>query len=73
MALVGEGKAEGEVCIMRSPGIKASPISLLSMGGVCGRSLTAGKIIFTGRQTYAPSIKYYDSVGDIHKFLLTDR
>ena len=29
----------------------ASPISLLSMGGVCGRSLTAGKILFTGRQT----------------------
>ena len=34
-----------------SPGIAASPISLLSMGGVCGRSLTAGKIRFTGRQT----------------------
>ena len=34
-----------------SPGIAASPISLLSMGGVCGRSLTAGKILFTGRQT----------------------
>ena len=33
------------------PGIAASPISLLSMGGVCGRSLTAGKILFTGRQT----------------------
>ena len=29
----------------------AFPISLLSMGGVCGRSLTAGKILFTGRQT----------------------
>ena len=40
-----------EVCILRSPGIAASPISLLSMGGVCGRSLTAGKILFTGRQT----------------------
>ena len=46
----GEG-GEGEVCILRSPGITASPISLLSMGGVCGRSLTAGKILFTGRQT----------------------
>ena len=34
-----------------SPGIAASPIPLLSMGGVCGRSLTAGKILFTGRQT----------------------
>ena len=32
-------------------GIAASPISRLSMGGVCGRSLTAGKILFTGRQT----------------------
>ena len=42
---------EGEVCILRSPGIGASPISLLSMGGVCGRRLTAGKILFTGRQT----------------------
>ena len=28
----------------------ASPISLLYMGGVCGRSLTPGKILFTGRQ-----------------------
>ena len=36
MALVG---AEEEVCILRSPGIAPSPISLLSMGGVCGRSL----------------------------------
>ena len=42
--------ADGEVCILRSPGIAASPISLLSMGGVCGRSLTDGKILFTGRQ-----------------------
>ena len=50
MALVGGG-AEGGVCILRSLGIAASPISLLSMGGVCGRSLTAGKILFTGRQT----------------------
>ena len=45
------GLAEEEVCILRSPGIAASPISLLAMGGVCGRSLTAGKILFTGRQT----------------------
>ena len=37
----GEG-AEGEVCILRSPGIAASSISLLYMGRVCGRSLTAG-------------------------------
>ena len=36
---------------MYSPGIAASPISVLSIGGVCGRSLTAGKILFTGRQT----------------------
>ena len=47
----GGGGAEGEVCILRSPGFAAFPISLLSMGGVCGRSLTAGKILFTGRQT----------------------
>ena len=47
----GGRRAEGEVCILRSPGIAASPISLLSMGGVCGRSLAAGKILFTGRQT----------------------
>ena len=45
------GGAEGEVCNLRSPGIAASPISLMSMGGVCGRSLTAGKILYTGRQT----------------------
>ena len=51
LALVGGGGAEGEVCVLRSPGIAASPISLLSMGGVCGRSLTAEKILFTGRQT----------------------
>ena len=38
------GGGEGEVCILRSPGIAASPISLLSMGVVCMRS-------FTGRQT----------------------
>ena len=34
-----------------SPGIAASPISLLSMEGVSGRSLTAGKILFTRRCT----------------------
>ena len=53
MALVGGGGggAEGEVCILRSQEIAASPISLLSVGGVCGRSLTVGKILFTGRQT----------------------
>ena len=45
------GLAEGKVCILRSPEIAVSPISLLSMGGVCGRSLTAEKILFTGRQT----------------------
>ena len=33
----------GEVCILRSPGIAASPISLLSVGGVCGRSLNGGE------------------------------
>ena len=49
-SLGGGGGAEEEVCTLRSPGIAASPISLLSMGGVCGRSLTARKIIFTGRQ-----------------------
>ena len=43
--------AEGEVCILLSLGIAASPISLFSMGGICGRSLTAGKILFTRRQT----------------------
>ena len=52
MALVLEGGGpEGEVCILCSPGIAASPISLLSMGGVCGRSLAAGEILFTERQT----------------------
>ena len=56
MALVGGAQgggegAEGELCILRSPGFAESPISLLSMGGVCGRSLTAGKILFSGRQT----------------------
>ena len=40
-----------ERCILRSPGIAASPVSFLSMGGACGRSLTAEKILFTGRQT----------------------
>ena len=33
------------------PGITASPISFLSMTGVCGLSLTDGKILFTRRQT----------------------
>ena len=47
----GGGGAEGEVCILLSQGIEESPISLLSMGGVCGRSLTAREILFTGRQT----------------------
>ena len=47
----GGGEAEGEACVLRSPGFAPSPISLLCMGGVCGRSLTAGKILFTGRQT----------------------
>ena len=70
MALIrGEGGAEGEVCILHSQGIAVSPISLLSMGGVCGRSLMAGKILFSGRQTCslylvlwlcAPNIKHYN-------------
>ena len=30
----GGGAGEGEVCILHSPGTAASPISLLSMGGV---------------------------------------
>ena len=47
---LAKGERE-EVYILRSPGISASPIALLSMGGICGRSLTAGKILFTGRQT----------------------
>ena len=34
----GGGGAEGDVCILCSTGIAASPICLLSMGGVCGRS-----------------------------------
>ena len=33
----GGGGAEEEVCILHSPGIAASPISLWSMGGVFGR------------------------------------
>ena len=43
---------------LREKYVFCAPISLLSMGGVCGRSLrvcgrslTAGKILFTGRQT----------------------
>ena len=35
-------EGEGGVCL-RSPGIAASPISLLSKGGVSGRNLTAGE------------------------------
>ena len=38
-------------CVPREWYIVASPISLLSMGGICGRSLTPGKILFGGRQT----------------------
>ena len=51
VVVVGGKGVEGEVCILHSPGIAASPISLLSIGGVCRRSLTAGKILFSGRQT----------------------
>ena len=58
----GGGGAEGEVCILRSPGIAASPISLLSMGGVCGRSSTAGKILFTGRQTCSLYLVLYSVI-----------
>ena len=47
----GGGRAEGKVCILRPPGIAASPNSLLPMGRACGRRLTAWKILFTGRQT----------------------
>ena len=56
MALLGGGgAAEEELGILHSPGIAASPISLLSMGGVCGRSLTAGK--FSSLEgKHAPSI-----------------
>ena len=35
---VGGGGGEGEVCILRSPRIAQSPISLLSLGRVCGMS-----------------------------------
>ena len=46
----------GEVCILRSPGIAAFPISLLSMGG-CGRILTARREKFTSVEgKHAPSI-----------------
>ena len=51
MALVGRGGGKGKVCILRSPELAAFPISLFSIGGVCGRKLTEGKILFTGRQT----------------------
>ena len=50
LVLIGGGGgrcSEGKVCILRSPGVAASHISLFSMVGVCGRSLTAGKILFT--------------------------
>ena len=40
----GRGEeADGEVCTLCSPGLAASPISLLPMGGVCGRSLIGGE------------------------------
>ena len=58
--------AEGKVCILRSPGISASPISLLSMGGVCGQSLTAGKKFSSLKGKQTPSIWHYESV--IHSF-----
>ena len=51
----GGGESEGEVCILRSQGIAASPISLLSLGGVCGRRFTSGKILFTGRE-FVPTL-----------------
>ena len=57
------GGVEGEVYILRSPWIAVSPISLLSMGEVCGRSLTAMKILFTGRQTCTLYLVLYDSAG----------
>ena len=43
MALVRGGGlgGKGDVCILRSSGNAASPVFLLSMGGVCGGSLTA--------------------------------
>ena len=44
------GRVEGKLFILCSPGIAVSPISLLSMEGVCGRILTARKTLFTGRQ-----------------------
>ena len=44
----GGGGADGEVCILRSPGMAAFPISLLFMGGVCGRSLR-GLLQFLGK------------------------
>ena len=68
MALVwgggGEGLREKYVfCVPR--GIAASPISLLSMGGVCGRSLTVGKILFTGRQTCSLYLVLYSVTGTV--------
>ena len=52
-------------------GIVASPISLLSMGGVCWQSLTPGKTLFGGRQTCSLfSIMIYDSVFSSYAHLL---
>ena len=36
-------KGQKYVAILNSPGIAASPICLLSMGGVCGLSLANGR------------------------------
>ena len=68
MALVGGGEEEAEVCILRSPGIAASPISLLSMGGVCGRSLTARGKFSSLEGKHAPTIWHYDSVPGMRAF-----
>ena len=40
-------RAEGELCILHSSGIAASPISLLSMGGVCGRRKANMLLLFS--------------------------
>ena len=56
LSLVGGGGGVGlrEKHVFCVPaGIAASPVSLLSMGGVCGRSLTVGKILFTGMQIWS--------------------
>ena len=56
MELVGGGgggvREKNVFCVPRELQ-RASHISVLSMGGVCGRSLTAGKILFAGRQTFS--------------------